>query len=318
MADISGLIAEQVLERALAKYELRRPSDIAEWLVNPKAIFIDNLEDEVQARAAANALRSPSGLFTFHVNLGDPQTTNLHPLVVKIRDAEPTLRLGTEISHPLESDSRDLERKFDGVVTLRNLRASGIALSAAHLPLHQDGLGWAGSVRFVAMCLDRKAADGGEQQYANVLGHAIALAARSWRDFVSATALDAVTVTRTCGSQRIAVTGPLIYVDSTGLVATNFRMPGGEYTVRANEASGWLARLMRAISDDATHVKQRLTEPGTAVLLDNLSIAHSRTGFTEYYRGQRRLARKWYAISPDRVAASGCSQMFLTPDIYGS
>jgi len=305
--------AEMVLERMLTHYGLSHPSEIDSWILRPQRAQTCDLRDPAGVWEAAHQLRTPVGRVHFRVQASASRHLGTHPMVVSLRRVQEELDLGMEITHPLESDTRDHLGRFSDVVSIRKVPSAGVALSARYLPFHQDGLGTAGSVRFISMCLDQAPECGGDQSYVNVLAHGIRLANNHWRRFVEATMTDALTIARVAGSQQIAVTGPMFYVDDTGLPASHFRIGGGEYFVRPNALiSTWLADFNRCLGDFA------VTEPmktGDCLLLDNLSMAHSRANFVESRVG-RRLARKWYAISDARSSVRGESTLRLSREVY--
>ncbi|MDG4831467.1 TauD/TfdA family dioxygenase [Solwaraspora sp. WMMD1047] len=222
--------------------------------------------------------------------------------------------LGREIEHPLEHDDRDQHRDFTSVVTVRSVPSAGAALSTDRLPFHQDGLGTAGSVRYVAMCLDHGPIAGGSQFYVNLLAHGLLLAHRNWNRFVDATQADALTVTRFSGSQAVSVTGPMFYVDETGVPAAHFRAGGGEYEVMPSpQVAPWFVEFLRSLSHAAESVSLL---SGDCIVVDNLSVAHARSAFTESDTHCRRLSRKWYAIDPTRTSVWNQASFRLDRTIY--
>jgi hypothetical protein len=291
-------IADAVLDAMLSRYGLSHPRGILPWLASPQAPRQFDLREPGDLADAAAVLRSPIGRIRFRIDLEDRES-DVHPMVRALRNANDVLALGQEVEHPLEHDDRDQERRYSSVVTVRAVPSAGIALSTGRLPLHQDGVGTEGSVRFIAMCLDRGPVSGGGQFYANLLAHGLLLAYRNWHRFVDATQADALTVTRFSGSQAASVTGPMFYVDETGMAAAHFRANGGEYEARPNpRVAAWFEEFSRSLAQSA---ESEAVSPGDCLVVDNLSVAHARSAFTESDATPRRLSRKWYAIASSRA-----------------
>lgn len=267
------------MEHMLGRYGLSHPREILPWLQGMQSTSVVDLEDDPQAERAARDLRSPLGRMRFTLAVGGYDKRTTHPMLVALRQADAVLQLGTEISHPLEQDNRDLEQQFMSVVTVRSVASAGLALSPGDLPLHQDGMGTAGSVRFISMCLDSGPATGGGQLYSNLLAEGLWLANTRWDRFVEATQVDAISVTRFAGSRAMSVTGPLFYVDGTGLAAAHYRADGGEYTVKASDAvSSWLGDFRQSL---AAHSRSEKIAPGDCLVVDNLAMAHARSAFAD-------------------------------------
>lgn len=309
-------IAEAVLQAILDAYGFGSPAEALPWLDDPQPAPRYEVADAAGAMSAAAALRSPAGRFRLRVDIAGAAIGDVHPMIRALRAAEGLLRLGQEIEHPLERDPRDVTQPFEGVMTVRTVPQSGIALSSDAMPLHQDGLGSAGSIRFVAMCLDSGPSTGGTQLYSNVLAHGLALAHENWERFVEATRVDALTVTRHTGKQHASVTGPLFYLDESGLPAAHFRGVGGEYAITPNpDVARWFGGFADRLAESA-QVEQ--LEPGDGIVVDNLAMAHARDAFAESDGAVRRLSRKWYAIRPDRTAVWAREPFRLDPAVYGS
>lgn len=309
------LIANTVLETILSSYGLSRPGDIYPWLelagTSPKF----ELRNPESLAGAAAALRSPAGRFRFHVDLASAQPGSTHPMVAALQDAAIALSLGEPIEHPLETDPRDGGQRYKSVMSVRVVPSAGIALSSEAMPFHQDGLGSAGSIRFVAMCLDSGPSAGGRQLYSNALAQGLVLADRHWDRFVAATQLDALTVTRLAGKQHVSITGPMFYVDECGIPAAFFRGQGGEYAIMPSASvSPWFEDHCQAVSA-AAHVE--VLAPGDCLVVDNLSMVHARDSFEEDPAALRRLSRKWYAIQPSRVGVWTREPFRLNASIYG-
>lgn len=307
-------VADAVLECMLAHYGLKRPAEVEQWLQPQMQTRAFDFGDSAAPAIAAHELRTPIGRIRFHVSLGESEPGEVHPMMGALRQCRDTLALGDEIRHPLESDTRDRSNHYSGVVSIRRVQSAGIALSDEQLPFHQDGLGTAGSVRFVSMCLDQAPVSGGDRSYVNVLAHGIRLANRNWRGFVEATKLDALTIERASGSQRIAVTGPMFYVDEIGIPAVHFRSAGGEYVTRTNSGvSLWFSSFVAELTLSATRESM---EPGDCVIVDNLSVAHSRMAFVQGTVA-RRLSRKWFAIAGARALIRNETSLRLSAEVYG-
>ena len=299
----------------LSYYGLTRPDEIEPWLNSRPSGPLLDLQDAAELTVAAAALRSPIGRFRFRVDFRNPERFDTHPMVLALRRANGVLELGDEIEHPLEYDDRDHDSHFSSVVGVRAVRSAGVALSSDRLPLHQDGLGTSGSVRYVAMCLDRQPATGGDQAYVNILARGIQLAHRNWKQFIDATRLDAITIVRSSGSQRIGVKGPMFYVDEAGIPAVHFRVAGGEYTVQpSTRVAPWFDEFVTGAERSVT--TEQFT-PGDCVVVDNLSVVHSRTAFVDSHSTQRRLSRKWFAIDSARKQLRNETSFRLAPQIYG-
>ncbi|MGU3643418.1 TauD/TfdA family dioxygenase [Microbacterium sp. C23T] len=292
-------IAELVLERILTTYALSRPAEITPWLEDGTSSSAYDLEAPNELLAAASALRSPTGRFRFHVEMAETALGQVHPMVNALRAADGVLQLGEEIEHPLELDPRDESQLYKSVMTVRVVPSSGVALSSEAMPFHQDGLGSAGSIRYVAMCLDAGPRAGGRQLYSNVLAHGLLLADTHWDRFVDATQPDALTVTRLAGKQHVSVTGPLFYIDESGIPAAHFRGDGGEYAITPSaEVASWFGDFTRTVASSA---KSEELAPGDCLVVDNLAMVHARDAFDDREDAIRRLSRKWYAIEPSRV-----------------
>lgn len=305
--------ADAVLECMLTHYGLKSPADIEPWLMPAPSAHTFDLRNPAELSIAASELRSPIGRIRFHVAIDGLAPNVVHPMMSELRSCQETLALGEEVLHPLEQDDRDRPAHFRDVVSIRHVPHAGIALSSSHLPFHQDGLGTGGSVRFIAMCLDQAPLLGGDQSYVNVLAHGIRLANRNWRRFVEATQIDALTIRRVTGSQRIDVTGPVFYVDQAGLPAVHFRVTGGEYVAETNSAvSAWFGGFVDELTESAS---VESFNSGDCIVVDNLSVVHARTNFVEGDTS-RRLSRKWFAISESRVSVRGEVSLRLSPDVY--
>jgi hypothetical protein len=309
-------VAATVLARMLAKYGLSQPGEIVPFLLTPPPSSVYQMDTPMGLQEAADALRSPTGRFRFHVQLARTAPGDVHPMVSALRRAANALQLGTEMEHPLEHDSRDDGQLYRSVMTVRVVPSSGVALSSESMAFHQDGLGSAGSVQFIGMCLDSGPSTGGRQLYSNVLAQGILLAHLHWDRFVCATRRDALTIARNSGGQQVSVTGPLFYIDESGLPAAHFRSEGGEYTIRPSESvATWFSEFARAVADAA---QTEVLTPGDCLVVDNLSMVHARDAFTEEGGATRRLSRKWYAIESRRAAVWTAEPLRLDPATYGS
>lgn len=163
---------------------------------------------------------------------------------------------------------------------------------------HNDGLGYAGLIRHVIMCLDRSPMAGGYTYFRNLVALAPALAGSDPEAFEALFLPDAITALRPRGKGAIRVTSPVFFVGRDGDPQVFFRIASGEYRISWREHPA-LDRARRVLEEAAAPFGPgsrfvHFMRPGDTVLVDNAHVVHGRTPFLDPPDGGRVLARKWY------------------------
>ena len=308
MEQFVKIMAEEFATAVMARYGLQSPRDALSinGLIDRTPVTIERFDalqpDEVQK--IKDQFDSPAGCALFRVEL--PADWSVHPLLSVAGQLIPSVKLRHPIAHPIEKHPRQLQAigRDDGTVKIyEEVENRGIALSNRAMAAHQDGLGSGGAVTHFALMLESAAEVAARTFAANVLLAALPMYTSDLPAFRSLFLPDAITVRRTAGARALSVTGPILYLNSSGRPQCFMRIPDGEYLVLLKNGNKDLARafayLCEVCTPDSTiAVSFRLMRPGDACLVDNAACIHGRTDFLNGEgRARRVVARKWWAAS---------------------
>jgi hypothetical protein len=256
----------------------------------------------------ANDYYGEFGVSCFVVKDGKEPNATHHPLLVIADQLREILQLQYPITHPLETHPERLRRfgPADGTIKLYDLnkdpqdgyREQGE--TSELFAAHNDGLGYAGTVRSAAMYLDSPPLWGGYTFFSNILLLSLNLLNRDEAAFQSLFLPNAITALRPRGKGAIKVTCPVLFINSDDQPSMFFRVTTGEYAVTFRQGVPALDRAVKYLTERAIPFGlgssfAHLSSRGHGCISRNQHVVHGRTEFIDSEDGWRRiLARKWF------------------------
>ena len=248
-------------------------------------------------------------------------------------------RLGLQypMAHPMEAHPEAVRRfgNPDGTLKLYDLQKSpdeGYREQGETSELfaaHNDGLGYAGTVRTAIFCLDAPPQWGGYTYFANIVRLSMDLLNKDERAFRSLFLPDAVTAIRPRGKGAIKVTSPILFLNEDNEPSMFFRVASGEYAISFRRDVPALARAVQFLMDRTQpfgtgSTFAHFSAKGHGCIVRNQPVAHGRTEFRDSSTMRRVLARKWYMSGPAHIAYKHVPGMLvkqefaaLYPELFG-